>query len=493
MSYISSHKSQLIDSLENQILYADLACVVVGEKGIGKSFLLDKVRERVRSEVFVSEIQADPNLSPTQLEQSICLQLGLGWQDKSIPLLQKIESELARRVLLTIDDAHLLSQDCLQYLMENAARQLLLKKTNIFILLGGEASIASKLSETSILKENPNICALFELLPIDEPETKYLVADFQSVDLGSVEALYEPQKLNYFWQLSKGVPGDLAHHVERWVSQDEAKGVAESKTAKPLASYFVSLGYGTIAGLLILALIYQDEINQAIAPSDEAIETEASNSPTPIDEISDKGEKTVSDHSRKVKTKDAQELVEIEIPEKKRDENKPPAIDENSKQESSASVDPIRLPSDKRKQPKTEQTVSDSKKIALSDKKDKTENVITAQKNAEMTKSELKKKKFSEDESKLLTMADSLFTLQWVGLSSLQSAKKYREEHPLKSNMLIFKRQSGNGFLYLVVSGQFNAKIDAENARAIYKKRGYPGKPWIKTIAAVKKEIKASD
>lgn len=483
MSYISSHKSQLIDSLENQILYADLACVVVGEKGIGKSFLLDRVRERVRSEVFVSEIQADPNLTAIQFEQSICLQLGLGWQDKSVPLLKKIESELARRVLLTVDDAHLLSPDCLQYLMENAARQLLSKKTNMFILLAGEANIASKLSETSILKENPNICALFELLPIDESETKHLVADFQAVDLGSVEALYEPQKLNYFWQLSKGNPGELAHHVERWVSQDENKDTTESKRTKPFTSYFVSLGYGAIAGLLILALIYQDEINQVIAPSDnspvkEAGKTESLKAENNRKEIISNSNKTVNLPKNDAKHKELGTALLVEEKDKGRGaENVVQTAQESSKIDNA-----IQLPSEHKKDPKVNKESQTSSKSISSEGEYKTSQIAAKQKVLGP----------NGDEAKLLEMADSLFTLQWVGLSSLQAAKKYRNGHPLKSNMLIFKRQSGDGFLYLVVSGQFNAKVDAENARSIYQKRGYPGKPWIKSIAAVKKEINSS-
>ncbi|MCW8879733.1 MAG: AAA family ATPase [Kangiellaceae bacterium] len=487
MSYISSHKSQLIDSLENQILYADLACVVVGEKGIGKSFLLDKIRERVRSEVFVSEIQATPNLTPLQLEQSICLQLGLGWQDKSSSLLRKIESELARRVLLTIDDAHLLSLDCLQYLMENAARQLLSKKTNMFILLTGEANIASKLSETSILKENPNICALFELLPIDESETKYLVADFQAVDVGSVEALYESQKLNYFWQLSKGIPGDLAHHVERWVSQDENKAPTQSESAKPFTSYFVSLGYGTIAGLLILALIYQDEINRAINPSDKLQVTEEQKAPNSQVEQAEKEKISSSDGSRpssKSTIKTERKLIKKDLQTEEKDKSKALELAVQSVSDNSETDNSTQLNEDKKKvlEVKQEEQISSKDNSSGENVPNQVKVPPPAQKKLEL----------SDDELKLLAMNDSLFTLQWVGVSSLQAAKKYRDGHPLKNNMLIFKRQSGDGFLYLVVSGQFNAKIDAENSRTIYKKRGYAGKPWIKTIAAVKKEIKSS-
>ena len=147
MSYVSLHKCQLLDSLENQVLFADLTSVIVGHKGYGKSFLLEQLHKRLDGQVYVSQIQADSVMTPAQLEKSISLQLGLSWQASEQSLVEKINSTLEQRILLTVDDAHLLSLYCLDFLL-GLVNKLNEQQNLIYIVLAGESNLAKKLNAT---------------------------------------------------------------------------------------------------------------------------------------------------------------------------------------------------------------------------------------------------------------------------------------------------------------------------------------------------------
>ena len=495
MSYVTSQKGLLLDSLENQVLYANICCVIVGEEDIGKSYLIDKLRSRVRSEVFVSEIASEPVLTQAQIEKTICLQLGLSWQENEQSLLEKISENAERRTLLTIDDAHLLSPSCLDFVIGLVKSQVDSGEPCLFVVLAGEVSLAKNLSETPNLKNDPNLCALFELQPFEQWETKPLVAEFQETDVATIEAIYDQQKLDYFWQLSDGNPGRLRYQVQKWVSQDSAS--PKRKQTKERFKYLSAIGYGVVAVLLILALIYQDSINQLISPEqkgeqivDSKIEKKqkrADNSQNTSDVNSKSNSDSDSDlqstdqHSDKLETK-LKPKVELQ-------ESKNRQILVKEEKEKAGNI------SEEKDKDKLVATSSQENKVTEIAKVQKKQEEVGKPKSEKLNQDVKKEPKpansdYSEDERELLRLDDKSYTLQWVGVSELEAAKSYISKHPLASQMKVFKRRSSKSPLYLVVSGNFNSKLDASNARDIYQQRNYPGKPWIKSLAAVKKEIR---
>ena len=511
MSYVSLQKSQLLDSLENQVLYADLCSLVIGEQGIGKSYFLEQLNVRLEGQVNLSQLEALNEMSVAQLEKSISLQLGLSWSE-SDNLIQRVADRFDRRVLITIDNAHQLPLTCLEYLMMLVEEQLAARETHVFLVLAGDASLAKKLNQTSALSNNPNICVVFELQPIEQSETKHLVADFQSVDVGTAEALYDEQKLEYFWQLSKGKPGELQYQLNRWLSESSVKKELPEETSNT-RKYTLAAAYSVIAFSLILVLIYQDDINRLIEGSSESHISTASesgsstakqsylkaNSQSSDDENSDLMEDSTSEPeltkqpdsvvSQAPQNNDAtsQEGLteEVEISQPSESQAKESAISQTLESE------PLPQSED---QP-VDSAPPESQQVSIEDKPtDKVEQsnpkIIPSDKTLPANTAELaNNNNLSADESRLMSMDDKLFTLQWVGVSSIAAAEKFRSGHPLKKQMLIFRRKQSTGFLYLVVSGQFLSRIDADHSRIIYQRRKYPGKPWIKTISAVKKDI----
>ncbi|TQV74629.1 AAA family ATPase [Aliikangiella marina] len=520
MSYVSLHKSQLLDSLENQVLYADLCTVVIGEEGTGKSFFLEQLNQRMQGQTEVSQIEAADEMSVAQLEKSIGLQLDLSWNEAD-NLIDRVANRFDRRVLLTVDNAQLLPNTCLEFLMMLVAEQLSSKAVKIFVVLAGDARLAKKLNETSTLVNNPNICVVFELEPIKKNETKALIADFQSIDEGTVDALYDEQKLDYLWQLSKGNPGDLNYQLNRWLAETNkpAPKLEENTVSK---KYLMGVTYLMLALLLAGVLIYQDDINEFIAPQENTISDPRSQEVLSLPEnrsdltqVSDStsgntGESLNSNQSSRMNQESENQESENQENENQGNEaqnetatttleaKKEPQIDKVSSQTKNRveeSLDKndttdIRVAesqqeTDSKNEPSKSQTRESSEppRTETNEIESPADNINSNQ------SSETGKAQLTADERKLLTYLDSQHTLQWVGVSNLQAAEQFRDSHPLASQMLIFRRLQGGKYLFLVVSGQFNSRTDADNARVIYGQRNYPGKPWIKSINAIKQEI----
>ena len=495
MSYITSQKQQLLDSIENQVLYANIGCVLVGREGIGKSFTLEQIRSRVRSEVFISEIVAEAVMTQAQIEKTICLQLGLGWQDDNKSIAQKISENSERRTLLTIDNAHLLSPACLEFVVSLISEQAASQTPSLFIILAGNISLAKHLNETPSLRANPNLCALFELTTFEKNETLSLVADFQKTDESTIEAIYDKQKLEYFWQLSEGVPGKLEYQIERWLDKDEGK-VGNQKTSK--FGYLSAVGYGVVAVILIVALLFQDQINDAISPSKPTLLTKAQ-----VDQTKSKVKASDNINLKQKPNQDVNASNTEAVKNAKNVESKlsNPSSQELQKKQSSKLQEQIKSDDDSlSSHKKSEDKNIGSGSSVIEEQKDEIEkNEIEknqqSEKIVELSEKKSKAKasiEFTEDEKYLLSLNKEIFTLQWVGVSEFKSAQVFKEKHPLSSQMRIFQRRSGDKVLYLVVSGSFNSKLDASNAKLIYQQRNYPGSPWIKSLAAIQKEIQPS-
>lgn len=478
LSYISLHKRQLLDSLENQVLYADLVSAILGDKGIGKTYILEQLHSRLAELVYLSPIDADAVMTPTQLQKTMSIQLGLGWEESDKTLLEKITLGLDKRVLLTIDNAHLLSKSCLEYLLVLANQQRLDKKVVLYIVLVGEVSLAKKLNETPTLKNNLELCAVFELKEFEKQETKPLVADFQSVDVELAESLYDKQKFDYFWNLSQGNPGELNYQLNQWLEECSIKKSAKNNVSKK-RQYILSTVYALLATILISALIYQDDINQMILPAESDVLENQKVDKQPKEKVIVKAESSLEE---KIITKDENKISKI-LDKTISDNLKEKKLSLNEKQEKLNDIgEPDKTKTNIKKQdtPKLSE-----KKVAIIDKKQPIKNIEPiSQINSKPANQGL-----SADEKALLKKHKNHFSIQWIGLSQLEAAKDFRNQHPLKKELLITRRKQDGKYLFLLVSGEYDTHFAAEKAKANYIINNYHGNPWIKSIQVLHQEI----
>ncbi len=484
-TYISQQKNQLLDSLENQVRFSQLVAVVIGEKGIGKSFLINQLQRRLKNDVLAAKIDASLAMTEDQLEKTISLQLGLSWQESDSNLEQRIQNDLAQKVFITIDDAHLLSSSCLDYILQLNQNQLHLQESVLFILLTGDASLPGMINETNTFSQHQEMCVVFQIETIQQSETKSLVANFANIDNDQLDEFYDEKKLHYFWQLSKGNPAELNYHLSRWLEENAPVEIIEV-IKEEKASYVKSAFYVLIVIALSSMLIFQDKVNSLFASDPEEV-AQPNNDVNPLaaDKLSDEEESlTKGQINRKKPVKDPLESSE----------NQEPKIPEDNGQESDSKKNELNPSSNAQTtnpEIKIEQE-KDSQNAKSSDGKEKLANP-TPKDPANLQTTAINSgngSRLTVDETFLLNQNSKLFVLQWVGLSQQQAVEIYKNQHPLKNKILVYRRAKGKQVLYLAISDQFLNRLQADNAKAEYKKRGYQGTPWVKSMDAVQQELR---
>ena len=489
--YISQQKSQLLDSLENQVRFSQLVAVVVGDKGVGKSFLLMELQSRLEEEVLVARVDASLAMTEDQLEKTISLQLGLSWQDSEVRLEQRIKNDLTQKVLITIDDAHQLSNSCLNFILMLNQNQLEFRESVIFILLAGDNSLPALIKITDTYSLHQDMCVVFRVEPIEQNETQALIGEMDPDPIISAKGLYEEKKLDYFWQLSKGNPAELNYHVSRWLAEQSSSEPDEILTDEPV-SYFRSFLYFLAAIVLMSVLIFQDEINQLISSSNSTSQNQKlkAGKDTELETLRPESDSTrlksqnLTPPSSKQKTlagsykenqKEAEEITDT------KNETLTPKKDTGK-----ANLEPA----------STLDVNADTELDAKT-----TQNKINADLTANVTADQIKPIKdhtlivemsyLTEDEQELLLLADNRYLFQWLALSELNAAMDYVEKHKLRDEMKVYRRVQSGSVLFLIVSGDFATRADALATLEIARSSGIVEKPWVKSIKAVKNEIKA--
>ena len=494
--YISQQKNQLLDSLENQVRFSQLVAIVVGDKGVGKSFLLMELQSRLEQEVLTARVDASLAMTEEQLEKTISLQLGLSWQDSETPLEQRIKNDLGQKVLIAIDDAHRLSSSCLNFILMLNQNQLEFRESVIFILLAGDNSLPALIKQTDTYSLHQDMCVVFQVEPVERNETQPLIAAMDPDPLISVQGLYKQKKLDYFWQLSKGNPAELNYHVSRWIAEHSSPQPSEILAEQP-TSYLRSFLYLLVAITLMSVLIFQDELNQFISSSNSSQENGVSIAGTDKKiEILRETHDGKKSGSQKPKTTLDDPIVQQGISKKEQANSDSYESNDGSKSIEYTSaesihdivedVNPTANIIDTSAETRvnkvdsgSEQLSQESKASADSDDKEKQQAMT-----AEMTY-------LTEDEQELLLLADNHYLLQWLALSGKDAADQYVEKHQLKATLKIYRRAQSGSALFLIVSGDFASREAAQATLAGFKSSGIAEKPWVKSIKAVQNEIKA--
>ncbi|MDQ7050226.1 MAG: AAA family ATPase [Enterobacterales bacterium] len=478
-TYISQHKSQLLDSLENQVKFSQLVAVIVGDKGVGKSFLLDQLLLRSKDDASSARIDASLAMTVEQLAQAISLQLGLSWNGDTIPLEQRINNELEQKAFIAIDDAHLLSDDCLNYLLKLNQNQLSFPESILFIMLVGQDSLPAMIENTHEFSLHHEMCVVLTLEPIEKNETQAMVASLGHCDFEHVETLFDEKKLHYFWQLSKGNPSELDYHISRWLQENNPIRQVEL-TTKPKGSIAKSIFYTLLVIALASVLVYQEEINHWITQDSQI---DAAN----IEKNSQQADikaKQIGLNPTLVQQQDKdkqQPLVnQSKLKKELRETN-------NISSDAVIAVNPLMT--------KTNSSKIDDKSVEETAKANHElpaqANIQPKTKSVPAVKKQAIKIQLNAAENWLLAQPAGAFSLQWVGLSTQQSAKEFIAAHPLADELKIYRRITKGKILYLVVNGRFASRLSAAQAIDGYRKQGIKSSPWVKPLSAIQTEIKA--
>ena len=185
--------------------------VVVGEHGLGKTYLTQVLEQQLRNEGQGDVLRlVIPQLQPRELCAYFAARLGakVTARDSQDVVLQALESQLAQRreqnvhTMLLIDDAHLLSIDHLQ------ALRLLLnlrqsQGADFTMILIGRTELLSQLSRLAALQQRMTVKAALEPLSVGEVAT-YLAGRLKAS--GRTEHLFSDDAAQAIWEISQGIP-----------------------------------------------------------------------------------------------------------------------------------------------------------------------------------------------------------------------------------------------------------------------------------------------
>lgn len=184
--------------------------LLTGGIGTGKTTLVNCLVEGVKGNLLTCLI-SNPLLSVQEFYTYIAASLGLLREENkatfhlSFSKLLKDCSKTGQKVLLIIDEAHLLSLELLEEirLLVNLAPA---GKNTLCVFLIGQPELLDRLSEERLLPLRQRIFLRFHLKHLSEEDTRNYV-HFRLQSAGAARSdIFTPQALKYLYQVSNGNP-----------------------------------------------------------------------------------------------------------------------------------------------------------------------------------------------------------------------------------------------------------------------------------------------
>lgn len=270
---------QRLDLLQHLSEYADLLLLVKGRYGVGKSALLARLLERARDHWMACVIVANPLTTRDQLLTQFGNQLGLDLRGIGIEELQAVIEErltalqrAGRVVLLIIDDAHALAApvlDLILHLFELKGESGKLVR----VLMFTEPSLDETLQSPALRSLRQQVTHTLDVPPLTEDQTKSFLEHYISATGRSDVLPLTAATIDRAYAESGGIPGVLLSLAD---TLEHAPEPLVERASKPRFSRFFrspalrALGVAGLVVVLMVALLFQDEINELFNPAGDA-------------------------------------------------------------------------------------------------------------------------------------------------------------------------------------------------------------------------------
>ena len=482
----ASHVQPLLEKLVHLSRFGNLLTLVLGERGSGKTFLLERLLDAVSEETDVCYIQAQPLLTTDQLFQSIQSEL-LTSIDSVIDneqfqqLLSEQEIPIVNRMLV-IDDAETLSTEVLRELCALSASEQekdspflkVLLFANHDLTIGIESAATGVLPDTGIY--TIDVPGLSELDARDWVESILLAEGYQAQEAEINELI---QQGDYNLSQLQSLALDYTDTVPEDDFSDE---LYEEEEGVSLMGYW--FGGLTLVILLIFAgFFYQEEIAGLLFPPEPevAITDEVIDVSTPIQEAIDnvpqpasvEMEQNTSEASTE-RTSDFESADEL--------------LTNSATSEPDTVIDSNESLTDI-SEPKTE-TVLDADIYQVDENR-----VVETTPTEEPSKPEVEATsvlpQYTAAEMILMNAPAESYVVQIAGLSNPDSIKRLIDAHP-DLNLVAYRSLLNSKPWQIVVYGPFESYAIASQKRAELPESLATNKPWLKSIEKVKQEIDAA-
>ncbi len=280
--YLDAERLQRLNMLEHLTRYSELLLIITGQKGIGKTSLLQRFVLNIDEDTIVGQINANPMMDANKLLQAITTGFGLHRPDDDpVALQDALYHHLAalhhqeKTPLLIIDDAHVLPQDALEALF-NLAEAEVSDGNLLRIILFSDPQIETMLQSPAIQDLRERVTHSMNIPPFDEEQTVGYIRHRLSVAGLQGKLPFSSKELHKIFRNSGGIPArinECAHLILNGDKLDQAIKDFHTprinvrpnlKLPAALLRFMPSwqLAAAIVAVLSVgLVLVYQDAIN----------------------------------------------------------------------------------------------------------------------------------------------------------------------------------------------------------------------------------------
>lgn len=510
--FIDPEWQQYLHQILHLVQTSDLILAIVGEKGLGKTTLINMVIDNLPDNIRHCMIRVEANQGARGLlnQWAECLDLPHNLQPAAmLPLIDE-QAALLRRydqiLLLVLDDAHLLSPEALnllRYMQEGSKERD--EPLPWRILLSVDPA---HMTQFMLYGEKIHF---IQLAPFTEKQTgAYLLHRLRNAGLQG-ELPLSGQEIEFIHKISKGIPEEmhaLAHarllgldeiptlsstsppsaHEERPEREPDIPAVLHTdiNTNRPRRSGMMILGT-TILALVLVAVFFQGPINSLFqATPGESAQQQAvreklqlpeqqeyllKSIPYPVPRISTPristpGVQATEPTQAKMPTEQARSVREAAAP------PTPPAAPEQPVQ---ATAEPEKIPP----VGKTPEPIT-AKSTPTEPAAEKTTATHTSNSQAESI----------HDKDWVLQQNPKHFTLQLMGSSTLPAVENIASSPRLRDQASVYKIMHNEQDWYVLLYGVYSSRADAKTAISKLPASLRKNTPWIRPYADIQQEIR---
>lgn len=279
---LTAEFKQRLDLVRHLAANSDRIPLVKGIHGVGKSTLLRLLLQQAPANWESYLINATPILQQDQLIHGLCgrfstQQVKLEGVEQLVQRFADLK-QLGRLPVIIVDDAERLPVTTLATLFGIYSKAFD-QAGGPALVLFASPQVDDLLQETHLQFASQKLQAL-ELLPMIRKQSDELVRHLFKVLGGQREASFSETGFERIFRVSGGLPGKINQQV-REILQPESSAAATLVKKRGFARQLLAdvsapvlIGGGVLAFLLLLTLVYEDEIN-AVFESDGASSEEA--------------------------------------------------------------------------------------------------------------------------------------------------------------------------------------------------------------------------
>ncbi len=282
MYYSEPTRKKRLDILLHLTQYGNELLMVTGPEGSGKSTLIHQFLKKAPPNWKVCSLNAHSKLDEEQLLYRVCHSFNLPVETGTVSAItasikRQLDQLLAstKTVVIAIDDAHLLSNDCLVLLTEFAKIKNPHSGALMRIILFAEPQIKIQFASIELENKPKYPIRKIDLPPFDEQHTGELIRHRTRTAGLEADSTFTEATIGKIYKQSEGTPGnivELAHRVlfemtplKRRTRPRPIAEATEVKTKRP-----IGLIIAVIVGVLIaLILMFQKEINQLYSQKEQ--------------------------------------------------------------------------------------------------------------------------------------------------------------------------------------------------------------------------------